>query len=290
MGSADPPARGAPQRHVFQAAPFWHVRIRTRSVRPQFPFGKMWPAAGVKAERVVYLDADTIVMRNIDELFSSRREVVAASEPTHATCCPGNWDAALLAVPDFGYACGTSHAAGVCRRFFARGDKFNSGVMVVRPSRVLLEDLLMRQWTTASLDGGDQGLLNAVVRKWGSGPGRLPFQYNTFAAEEFLTGTAERDRRFDLERISVLHFAGPKPWNRRSTIGAQSLRAFDRAIASYRRRCQAKRHALARGRPATWKAQVDRMLRDARLAAKHRGKHSGTGTHIPLHELYGTEE
>jgi hypothetical protein len=252
--------------------------------------------AGFKAKRVVFLDADTIVLRNIDALFNTAKAVDDddGKDGRRVLCCPGGADAALSAVPDLGFACGTSRAAGVCRRAFARGDQFNSGVMVVRPSRALFEDLLVRRWTTGSMDGGDQGLLNALARSWGNGPGRLSFRYNTFAIEELMAMEAGPGdgRSFDLNRVSVLHFSGLKPWSRgsrRGKIGPKSIQAFDRAMASYRRRC------LATSAPATSSDSQSRnrklMLRDVMLARMSRGGKSpgrGDGTRIHLHEFYGS--
>ena len=145
--------------------------IRRRSAQARFndTFSKLY-AFGMNAERVVLLDADTLVLSNIDELFR----------------LPGS---ELAAVPDFGYACGNNRR---CRSMFAQGEDFNSGVMVLRPSQDLFEQLYTERWSTDSNDGGDQGFLNAFFRARRTG-GRglpaedtLPAKYNTFAQEELL--------------------------------------------------------------------------------------------------------
>eukprot|EP00899_Mesostigma_viride_P022103 jgi/Mesvir1/3077/Mv12057-RA.2 len=72
-------------------------------------------------DRVVFLDADTLVLRNLDALFS---------------------------------------CAGFCANL-KHSDRFNSGVMVVTPSATLFQDMMRHMPTTASYTGGDQGFLNS---------------------------------------------------------------------------------------------------------------------------------
>ena len=80
-------------------------------------------------------------------------------------------------------------------------------------------------------DGGDQGLLNAVLRGQRGGPGQLPYRYNRFPHEELNALSDPSTGAFDIRDASVLHFAGLKPWNNRAKFGPQAIRAFDRAMA-----------------------------------------------------------
>ncbi|KAL3030588.1 hypothetical protein AAZX31_03G228600 [Glycine max] len=71
--------------------------------------------------KVVYLDADTIVVRNIDDLFKCGK-----------------------------FCANLKHS-----------ERLNSGVMVVEPSATLFNDMMSKIKTTASYTGGDQGFLNS---------------------------------------------------------------------------------------------------------------------------------
>ncbi|KAG5044408.1 hypothetical protein JHK87_008323 [Glycine soja] len=71
--------------------------------------------------QVVYLDADTIVVRNIDDLFKCGK-----------------------------FCANLKHS-----------ERLNSGVMVVEPSATLFNDMMSKIKTTASYTGGDQGFLNS---------------------------------------------------------------------------------------------------------------------------------
>lgn len=74
------------------------------------------------------MDADTLVLQNIDELFD-REE--------------------LSAVADIGWP-----------------DCFNTGVFVYRPSEQTFQNLIELAAKEGSFDGGDQGLLNTYFSDW----------------------------------------------------------------------------------------------------------------------------
>ncbi|WP_088183230.1 alpha-2,3-sialyltransferase [Sphingobium sp. Z007] len=91
-------------------------------------------------DKAVFLDADTIVMQPIDELFEL--------DGFHAA-------------PDYGQEANARH--------------FNSGVFYCEPSGQLLADLLDAAGNVTSFDGGDQGLLNEFFSDWVA----LDRKYNT---------------------------------------------------------------------------------------------------------------
>ncbi|KTW31448.1 hypothetical protein T552_00090 [Pneumocystis carinii B80] len=82
-----------------------------------------------KFKKIIYLDADTICLRNIDELF--------------------DLDTDFAAAPDVGWP-----------------DIFNSGVFVTKPNISVYNSLLSLSKNNISFDGGDQGLLNFYFPNW----------------------------------------------------------------------------------------------------------------------------
>jgi len=128
-----------------------------------------------KYSKCVFLDADCIVLREIDDLF--QREEFSAS-------------------PDAGWP-----------------DCFNSGVFVFEPSKETYRKLVQfASQQDASFDGGDQGLLNAFFSSWRSADisRHLPFTYNVTSNTFYSYVPAITQFRND---IRVVHFAGAlKPW------------------------------------------------------------------------------
>jgi len=119
-------------------------------------------------ERIIYLDSDLIVIKSIDHLF---REV---TEDFAACACTPYWE-----------------------------DRFNSGVMVLKPDKAVFKDLMAKKDTLYTYDGGDQGFLNSYFRKWR----KLDIKYN--AGKRIYSETPEHWARIDHH---VIHFVGGKPW------------------------------------------------------------------------------
>jgi alpha-N-acetylglucosamine transferase len=133
-------------------------------------------------DRVVLLDADTIVLQNVDELFAR---------------------SAFAAAPDF---------------FLP--DRFNSGVVLLEPSKETFRQMTEALGTLDSYDGGDQGFLNRFFPDWYSMPveHRLPVGYNiAHFIYQFLL--AHPGTRTDLERsVRIVHYMVQKPWQARPTL------------------------------------------------------------------------
>ncbi len=95
-------------------------------------------------------------------------------------------------------------------------DKFNAGVMVIKPSKEIFTNLLSKTASIITYDGGDTGFLNFYFDDWHSYPssGRLGFQYN---AQRFMHQcTYEKQPKYwdiAVGEISIIHFSSsPKPW------------------------------------------------------------------------------
>lgn len=141
--------------------------------------------------KLVYLDADTIVLNRLDE---------------------------LLSCPRFG--------AAPCMGAL---DMFNTGVMVVEPSKETLEDMVSKIGELTSYDGSDQGFLNSYYADWYSGPQehRLPTRYNVPAIFYLYNASWTRLR----DEICVLHFFGPrKPWKVKSRVARAIHKRFVSSI------------------------------------------------------------
>lgn len=143
----------------------------------------------VQYERVVFLDADTLVLRPLSQLFALPQ---LQNDPI-----------GFAAAPDSGWP-----------------DSFNSGVMVATPSLATFASLIAMMDERGSWDGADQGLLNGAhaaafaamlispdfFPNWT----RLPFTFNATPSAAYTYAPAFR--RHGTE-VSVLHFIGAnKPW------------------------------------------------------------------------------
>ncbi|XP_011641406.1 titin isoform X2 [Pogonomyrmex barbatus] len=125
-------------------------------------------------EKCVFVDADTLVVRNCDELFE-REELSAA--------------------PDVGWP-----------------DCFNSGVFVFRPSQQTFASIIAFAAAKGSFDGGDQGLLNMYFSDWATKDisKHLPFIYNMCSTATYSYLPAFKQFGDD---VRIIHFIGiTKPW------------------------------------------------------------------------------
>ncbi|XP_026147665.1 glycogenin-1b isoform X1 [Mastacembelus armatus] len=137
--------------------------------------------------KCVFMDADTLVLSNIDELFD-REELSAAPDPGWPDC-------------------------------------FNSGVFVFRPSMEtygkLLQfctehgsfDGLLTRSSSENMIGGDQGILNGYFSNWATADisKHLPFIYNlsSIAIYTYLPAFKQYGHN-----AKVVHFLGKtKPWS-----------------------------------------------------------------------------
>lgn len=135
--------------------------------------------------KCVFLDADTLVLQNVDELFEHDE---------------------LSAAPDVGWP-----------------DCFNSGVFVFVPNNDTYKALLEHLAAQGTFDGGDQGLLNSFFGSaWLSSLAkRLPFTFNVAFSSVYSYMPAFR--RFEKD-VKILHFlGGVKPWNLNFDTNSQRL-------------------------------------------------------------------
>lgn len=98
-------------------------------------------------------------------------------------------------------------------------DKFNSGVMVIRPSQTTFDNMMGQKSLLANYDGSDTGFLNAYYPEWFTEMGplaRLPFTCNAQRALYDMTYHYGHRNYWDLvvsPDLRILHYSGqPKPW------------------------------------------------------------------------------
>ncbi|KAM3378178.1 putative UDP-glucuronate:xylan alpha-glucuronosyltransferase 4 [Capsicum galapagoense] len=113
-------------------------------------------------DKVVFIDSDFVVFRNIDKFFSYPE---------------------LSATGNDGYI-------------------FNSGVMIVEPSKCKFQNLMNKRFEVGSYNGGDQGFLNEMFVWWHRWPSKL----NTLKIFR-----NSRHRNLPDDSYTV-HYLGLKPW------------------------------------------------------------------------------
>lgn len=140
-------------------------------------------------EKIIYFDADVIVVKNVDHLFDLQHEFAAGSS-FQTTFCTKT---------------GRALKAGW------RGDYFNSGVMVLTPSSKTYKELLVAKDTVETpKDPSDQGLLNRYFEnKWHRLKPIYNFTRRVFDVAPYKYHELKND-------ICILHFTLEKPWKERN--------------------------------------------------------------------------
>ena len=174
--------------------------------RFKFVMNKLW-AFGLPVQgRVVFVDADIVALQSPDELF--------AMPMSHE----------IRAAADCGVQC--------------RTERFNAGVLLIKPSNILLESMLAELGKLQSQDRGDQGFLNSFFsRAWRSGEMTLDSNFNKLRRREPLGG-----EEFDVDNIVFLHAVG-KPWRdgiKNYTEYPQTYKIFEAVLQKFLKRCDVR--------------------------------------------------
>ncbi|XP_027103285.1 putative UDP-glucuronate:xylan alpha-glucuronosyltransferase 4 [Coffea arabica] len=119
----------------------------------------------IEYDKIIFIDSDFIVLRNLDEFFVYPQ---------------------LSAVGNNGHI-------------------FNSGLMLVEPSKCAFQVVMGKRFTMASYNGGDQGFLNEVFTWWHRWPGRVNFL-------KFFGNTYDLIRPKIPMNLYTIHYLGVKPW------------------------------------------------------------------------------
>ncbi|KAK3150681.1 hypothetical protein QOZ80_3AG0236290 [Eleusine coracana subsp. coracana] len=124
-------------------------------------------------DRVVFVDADILVLRNLDALFGFPQLAAVGND----------------------------------------GSLFNSGIMVIEPSTCTFDALIRNRRAIRSYNGGDQGFLNEVFVWWHRLPRRVNYLKNFWANTTGERALKERlFRADDPPEVWSIHYLGMKPW------------------------------------------------------------------------------
>ncbi|KAJ7977979.1 Hexosyltransferase [Quillaja saponaria] len=116
-------------------------------------------------DKVIFIDADFLVLKNIDQFFYYPQLSASPNDNT----------------------------------------LFNSGLMVIEPSKCMFDELMEKRFSVKSYNGGDQGFLNEIFIWWH----RLPSKLN------FLKIFESNDKNIHHEipeDVYTIHYLGVKPW------------------------------------------------------------------------------
>ncbi|KAK1313791.1 UDP-glucuronate:xylan alpha-glucuronosyltransferase 2 [Acorus calamus] len=131
---------------------------------------RLWQLLGY--DKVVFVDADIVVLRNLDVLFSFPQLSATGND----------------------------------------GSIFNSGIMVIEPSNRTFAALMTRTVDIVSYNGGDQGFLNEVFVWWHRLPRRVNFLKNFWANTTAEASIKNRLFGADPPELYAIHYLGLKPW------------------------------------------------------------------------------
>ncbi|XP_019707074.2 UDP-glucuronate:xylan alpha-glucuronosyltransferase 2 isoform X2 [Elaeis guineensis] len=122
--------------------------------------------------KVVFVDSDIIVLRNLDLLFHFPQMSATGND----------------------------------------GIIFNSGIMVIEPSNCTFRTLMARRKDVVSYNGGDQGFLNEVFVWWHRLPRRVNFLKNFWSNSTLEASMKNHLFAADPPKLYSIHYLGLKPW------------------------------------------------------------------------------
>lgn len=159
-------------------------------------------------DRCVFMDADIIVIRNMDELFDSDASVNFAAVQT-CTCnlrqiptFPAWWKRENCFYTDEQHASAHKHD-GLDKYAY-----FNSGLFVFHPNLTVFQQMMqaLDTWNLTEFIFPDQDFLNKFYHQSWT---RLPFIYNAVKVV-----SKSHPNVWNLSEIKAIHYVLAKPWNK----------------------------------------------------------------------------
>ncbi|KAL4256295.1 Nucleotide-diphospho-sugar transferase [Pleurotus pulmonarius] len=161
---------------VPRIAPHGGKGVRTQFI-DQYTKLHIWSLDTIGIERLVYLDADALVRRNLDELFR----------------LPFNF----AAVPDV-------YGPGDARGFSIT---FNAGVLAIHPSSRILGNMRKKAETARyPIQQAEQAFLNLY---FGTKAARLPYMYNALIAIKKRNPAVWEELKY---KLAIVHYTDHKPF------------------------------------------------------------------------------
>lgn len=174
-------------------------------------FAEVWTKLAVwrltDLERAVFLDADMLVVRSMDDLFEVDLPHGWIAAGHACRCNPGG-----VATYPAGWApqnCSYTRGAGRGERPAAADDYFNAGLLVLRPDEAVFDALMAEVAALEDLSRhpfAEQDLLNEHFHgRWQplsyvyNAPRSLPFQHPAV---------------WDASQVRNIHYIGAKPWRK----------------------------------------------------------------------------
>ncbi|XWS21184.1 hypothetical protein CRYUN_Cryun30bG0033700 [Craigia yunnanensis] len=168
-----------PKRDALKAAG-WQLRFIKRIRNPraeknsynEYNYSKfrLWQLTDY--DKVIFIDADIIILRNLDLLFHFPQMTATGNDI---------WI-------------------------------FNSGIMVIEPSNCTFKLLMNKRKEIFSYNGGDQGFLNEVFVWWHRLPRRVNFLKNFWSNSTVEIGLKNQLFASDPPKLYAIHYLGLKPW------------------------------------------------------------------------------
>ncbi|KAI3688994.1 hypothetical protein L2E82_46941 [Cichorium intybus] len=166
-------------RQVLAAAG-WTIRIIERIRNPraekdsynEYNYSKfrLWQLTDY--HKIVFIDSDIIVLRNLDVIFSFPQMSAVGND----------------------------------------NSIFNSGIMVIEPSNCTFKLFMQRTNEIISYNGGDQGFLNEIFVYWHRLPRRVNFLKNFWSNTTVETSMKNQLFGADPPKLYAIHYLGIKPW------------------------------------------------------------------------------
>ncbi|KAL2933010.1 UDP-glucuronate:xylan alpha-glucuronosyltransferase 2 [Bienertia sinuspersici] len=168
-----------PKREALVAAG-WKIRLIKRIRNPRAEKGsyneynyskfRLWQLTDY--DKLVFIDSDIIVLRNLDLLFHFPQISATGND----------------------------------------GSIFNSGIMVLEPSNCTFRTLMGLRKEITSYNGGDQGFLNEVFVWWHRLPRRVNFLKNFWSNSSLEISLKNHLFQSHPPELYSIHYLGLKPW------------------------------------------------------------------------------